>query len=62
MKEVIGCTTEELIQEIEENIPKGRLSAEEIEQFTEQSLIDILKEVPFANNVIDQNNEYFPRE
>lgn len=53
---MIGCTTEELIQEIEENIPKGKLSAEEIEQFTEQSLIDILKEVPFANNVIDQNN------
>ena len=47
---------EELIKEVEENVPKERLTTEEIEQATEKSLIDILKEVPYANNVIDQNS------
>jgi hypothetical protein len=47
---------EELIKEVEENVPKGKLTTEEIEQATEKSLIDILKEVPYANNVIDQNS------
>lgn len=53
---------EELIREIEETIPKGKLKSEEIEQATERSLIDILREVPYANNVIDQNSEFYPRE
>ena len=61
MQEFIGCTIEELMKEVEENIPKGKLTAEEIEQATDKSLIDILKEVPYANNVIDQNAEFYPR-
>ena len=43
-------------------MPAGKVSAEDIEQDTEKALIDILKEVPYANSVIDQNKDYYPRE
>jgi hypothetical protein len=53
LQESIGCTTEELLETASEHIPKGKVTNELIEQHLEVSLIDILKEVPFANNVID---------
>lgn len=62
MQEYIGCTTQELLKEVEENIPEGPISAEDIETFADRSLIDILKEVPYANSVIDQNKDFLPRQ
>lgn len=41
-------------------MPQEDLSAERIEQITEKSLIEILKLIPYANNVIDQNAVYRP--
>ena len=49
----MDCSLPELIEAVEEYVPKGDLSSEKIEQLTEKSLIDILKEVPYANVVID---------
>ena len=46
---------------MEENLPNGQISAEDIEQFSDRSLIDILKEVPYANSVIDQNKDFNPK-
>ena len=60
MKSYLDCTTLELIESVEEYLPKGNLSTEKIEQLTEKSLIDILREVPFANNVIDENLSFNP--
>lgn len=48
------------METVEEYIPKEDLSAEKIEQLTEKSLIDILKLLPFANNVIDENVVFKP--
>ena len=45
---------------MEEYVPKGNITSEKIEQLTEKSLIDILREVPFANNVIDENLTFHP--
>jgi hypothetical protein len=47
---------------MEEYIPKGPVTVEKIEHITEKSLIEILKEVPYANNVIDENPVFNPHE
>lgn len=47
---------------MEDNIQAGKITAEDVELYADKSLIDILKEVPYANSVIDQNKDYFPRE
>lgn len=49
-----------MLETIDEVIPKKGLSAEKIEEMIERPLIEVLKHVPFANNVIDENVEFWP--
>ena len=54
------ASVKEFMDTVVEYLPKGELSAEKIEQLTEKSLIDILRQVPYANNVIDENVGFYP--
>jgi hypothetical protein len=47
---------------VQDTLPSGKIASEDIETFADKSLIDVLKQVPYANSVIDQNKEYFPKE
>ena len=58
--ETMSCDLTEINDTIESLVPNKALSAEQIEDLTEKQLIDILKRIPYANNVIDENLQFFP--
>lgn len=49
------------MKEVTDTLPGGKVTSEEVETFADRSLIDILKEVPYANSVIDQNKDFYPK-
>jgi len=49
-----------MLETIDSVIPTKPLSAEKIESLIERPLIEVLKHIPYANNVIDENTEFHP--
>ena len=52
MKDNLNDNVSELLDCVEEYIPNKSFSIEEIESETSKSIINILKSIPFSNNVI----------
>lgn len=47
------CNLEEFEESIDSIVPNRIMKTEEIETITEKNMIDMLKHIPYANNVID---------
>ena len=54
----LNFSIEDMINLLLENFEKKSLKVEEIENICQTELINIIKEVPFADEVLNENHEY----
>lgn len=60
LQDNLGYSTEDMIDCVEQSVANRLLSTEEIEKLVERPLIEVLRTVPFANIVVDQNSHFHP--
>lgn len=60
LQDNLGYSTDDMIDCVEQSVPNRSLSCEELEKLVERPLIEVLRTVPFANVVLQQNTHFHP--
>jgi galactokinase len=58
----LGYDHEEMVQLLQDSIEKKKYKTEEIEKEFGMTIINLISDIPYANNVIESNKEYNPYE